>query len=115
MRAKLYSPLAGAWRYLLLVAVSVLIMIIGLVLEVSNLMISILERQLGRKRAYRAGSRWRQGLEGQSTLEWVLIGGMLVVIIVALLTTVFKPQLEAILKGILDLIQQNTGGSAPAA
>ncbi len=52
----------------------------------------------------------RPGMEGQATLEWVLIGGILVVIIVAVLTTVFKPQLEAIMTNILKAVQQNTGG-----
>ncbi len=56
----------------------------------------------------RTRGKVRPGLEGQSTLEWVLIGGMLVVIIVGLLTTVFKPQLEAIITSILNTIQQNT-------
>jgi hypothetical protein len=58
-----------------------------------------------------SGRRLRPGLEGQSTLEWVLIGGILVVIIVAALTTVFKPQLENILNNIMNTIQQNTTGS----
>ncbi len=58
-----------------------------------------------------SGRRLRPGLEGQSTLEWVLIGGILVLIIVAALTTVFKPQLENILNNIMNTIQQNTTGS----
>src|SRR5436305_1031121 len=53
------------------------------------------------------GRKLRPGLEGQSTLEWVLIGGILVVIIVSILSTVFKPQLEAILTSIMNTIQQN--------
>lgn len=49
-----------------------------------------------------------KGLPGQATLEWVLIGGVLVVIIVGLLLTVFKPQLETIMKNILQMVQTNT-------
>lgn len=49
-----------------------------------------------------------KGLPGQATLEWVLIGGVLVVIIVGLLLTVFKPQLEAIMRNILQMVQTNT-------
>src|SRR5690349_14219669 len=49
-----------------------------------------------------ADRKLRPGLEGQSTLEWVLIGGILVVIIVSILSTVFKPQLEAILTSIMN-------------
>ncbi|HEX2912215.1 MAG TPA: hypothetical protein VH186_15505 [Chloroflexia bacterium] len=57
--------------------------------------------------------RSAKGLPGQATLEWVLIGGILVVIIVALLLTVFKPQIEAIMKNILQMVQNSTsGGSA---
>jgi hypothetical protein len=53
-------------------------------------------------------------LPGQATLEWVLIGGIMVVIVVGLLITIFQPQLEAIVTNILNLIQQNTGGQATA-
>lgn len=53
-------------------------------------------------------------LPGQATLEWVLIGGIMVVIIVGLLITLFQPQLEAIVTNILNLIQQNTGGQTNA-
>lgn len=52
--------------------------------------------------------RSAKGLPGQATLEWVLIGGILVVIIVALLLTVFKPQIEAIMKNILQMVQTST-------
>jgi hypothetical protein len=49
-----------------------------------------------------------RGLPGQATLEWVLIGGILVVIIVGLLLTIFKPQLETIMNNILQMVQTNT-------
>jgi hypothetical protein len=59
--------------------------------------------------AARTGRRQSaKGLPGQATLEWVLIGGVLVVIIVGLLLTVFKPQLEAIMRNILQMVQTNT-------
>ncbi len=56
----------------------------------------------------RTSGKLRPGLEGQATLEWVLIGGLLVVIIVGLLTTILRPQLEAIITAIMNTIQQNT-------
>ncbi len=49
-----------------------------------------------------------KGLPGQATLEWVLIGGVLVVIIVGLLLTVFKPQIETIMQNILNMVQNST-------
>ena len=54
------------------------------------------------------GRKLRPGMEGQSLIEWVLIGGILVVIIVGLLTKIVFPQLEAILTSIMNTIQQNT-------
>lgn len=58
-----------------------------------------------------ARKRRAKALPGQATLEWVLIGGILVVIIVALLLTIFKPQIEAIMQNILKLVQQSTSSS----
>jgi uncharacterized membrane protein YidH (DUF202 family) len=55
--------------------------------------------------------RQLKALPGQATLEWVLIGGIMVVIIVGLLVTVFRPQLETIVTNILNLVQTNTSGS----
>lgn len=55
--------------------------------------------------------RQLKALPGQATLEWVLIGGIMVVIIVALLVTVFRPQLETIVTNILNLVQTNTSGT----
>lgn len=52
-----------------------------------------------------------KAVPGQATLEWVLIGGILVVIIIALLLTIFKPQIETIMQNILNLVQQNTSSS----
>lgn len=54
-----------------------------------------------------------RSLPGQATLEWVLVGGVMVVIVVGLLVTIFQPQLEAIVTNILKLVQQNTGGPTP--
>jgi hypothetical protein len=53
----------------------------------------------------------RKAFKGQSTLEWVLIGGVMVVIIIALLVTVLRPALEGVIQNIVDLITQNTSGS----
>jgi hypothetical protein len=59
--------------------------------------------------AARTGRRQSaKGLAGQATLEWVLIGGVLVVIIVGLLLTVFKPQIETIMTNILNMVQNST-------
>lgn len=75
---------------------------------VTALLTGLIAWLVGGARATR--KRNAKGLPGQATLEWVLIGGILVVIIIALLLTVFKPQLEAIMKNILQMVQNSTSG-----
>ncbi len=50
----------------------------------------------------------RKGLRGEVSLEWVLVGGIMVVIIGTVMMAVVKPNFETIVKNIMDIIVKDT-------
>ncbi len=56
----------------------------------------------------------RKGLRGEVSLEWVLVGGFMVLLIGTAMVTVVKPNFEAVIKNIMDIIVKDTGTGTPS-
>ncbi|NWJ47115.1 MAG: hypothetical protein HXX08_14740 [Chloroflexi bacterium] len=54
----------------------------------------------------------KRALRGEVSLEWVLVGGFMVLLIGTAMVMVVKPNFDAVIKNIMDIIVKDTGTNA---